>query len=151
MLAHARAALTKAEPPTLAACLYTLRDALASHAEPRSIAVSVDVAPDLDGLTSEQITVIGLAVNELATNAIKHAFVEHAEGYVRIAARRRDDDNIAVLVDDDGLPLPADKDRRSDAIGLSLVPRLIGSIAGSLILPAGGSKCFEIRVPVASR
>ncbi len=150
VLAHARAALTKPERPTLAACLHTIRDALASQAEPRSIAVSVDVADELDGLTIEQITVIGLAVNELATNAIKHAFVEHQEGYVHITARRRNADNIVVLVDDDGLPLPADNNRRSGAIGLSLVPRLIGSIAGSLILPIDGSKCFEIRVPVAT-
>ncbi len=151
VLAHARSALTKPDRPSLAAALNNIRDALASQAEPRSIMVSVEADDDLGDLTSEQITVVGLAVNELATNAIKHAFVERKEGSVHIIARRHDERDIVVLIDDDGLPLPPDTDRRGGAIGLSLVPRLIGSIQGLLILPTDGSKCFQIRVPVGSR
>ena len=122
--------------------------ALHSHAEPRSIFVSLEVAADASGLSAVQITTLAMIVNELATNAIKHAFEADRGGRITISAHPHDGRNLSIIVDDDGLPFPELGDRRGGGgLGLGLVRRLMESIGGPVILPSNGSKCFEIIVP----
>ncbi|WP_242141231.1 MULTISPECIES: sensor histidine kinase [unclassified Sphingomonas] len=148
VLARARAALIHQHHHTLEASLRQICEALHAQAEPRQILVSLQVESRSDGVSDVQITTLALIVNELATNAIKHAFEEEKGGHIRIIVRHRDDQNLVVIVDDDGLPFPELGARRDGGLGLGLVQRLMQSIGGLIILPSNGSKCFEIRVPV---
>ncbi len=106
------------------------------------------VKDDIPTLTSEQISSLALVVNELATNAIKHAFEEGKSGKVSISLQQYGERGALIIVDDDGLPFPEPSDSKGGGMGLGLVKRLVASVDGVLIMPPSGSKCFEIRVPV---
>jgi two-component sensor histidine kinase len=61
-------------------------------------------------------------VNELVTNALKHAFPGRREGKIRVRLRRCDDDRVELTVADDGVGLPEDQDpSRAKSLGLDLV------------------------------
>ena len=146
VLAGARAALQQRQP-SLETALRRVCEALITHAEPRAIHVSLDVAPVASRFTGPHVTTLALIVNELATNAIKHAFNEDRGGCIRISVVEHDRAHLAIIVDDDGLPFPGPDLRRPDGLGLGLARRLMESVGGLVILPPVGSKRFEIRVP----
>ena len=148
VLARSRAALNHHAAPSLGAALRQITEGLHAHCEPRSILVSLELATEGERLSPAQITTIALVVNELATNAIKHAFHEGRSGHIMIKAYDRDESSIVILVDDDGLPFP-EPTGKSGGLGLGLVKRLVASTGGLFISPPPGAKIFEIRVPVA--
>lgn len=150
VLARARAELNREGRSDLQGSLLQVCEALHAQAEPRSILVSMRTEQPVDGLSPKQVMTVALAVNELATNAIKHAFEEGKSGHVSIVVRRGGNDAV-IVVDDDGLPFPEIEGRPGGGgLGLELVKRLVASIGGILIPPPPGTKRFELRVPVAA-
>lgn len=144
VLARARAAMNRETQGDLHAALAQVCEALGSQAEPRGIRLSLQCEDAILGLTANAVMTLSLAVNELATNAIKHAFADGRDGTVRVTVRRAGGD-LVVSVDDDGLPMAIGGERR---LGLALVRRLVASIDGLLIAPTGGAKRFDIRLPL---
>ncbi len=151
VLARSRAALQREKHLTLGAALRQVCEALHAQAEPRSILISCEIAHESHSLSPTQVMTLALTVNELATNAIKHAFAQGKSGSIRISVREGDGRNLTVIVDDDGLPFPDAAEGKSDGLGLGLVKRLVASIGGMLISPSNGSKVFEIRLPIAQQ
>jgi len=146
ILARARAAITQQRAPDLEATLRQVCEALHPYAEPRSILISLQIDQSPSGLSAERITTLALVVNELMTNAIKHAFREGVDGRIMVIVGRSAGGDVVVTVDDDGLPYPDPSDQ-SGGLGLGLARRLMASIDGLLIAPTGGTKTFELRVP----
>ncbi|TPG15794.1 sensor histidine kinase [Sphingomonas koreensis] len=147
VLARARSTLNRDRHLTLQGALRQVCEALHAQAEPRSILVSLKVAQEVEGLSSTHITTLALVVNELATNAIKHAYEEGKTGQIQITLGRNAGNDVTVTVDDDGLPFPDPKYATGDGLGLGLVKRLMASIDGLFIMPSPGTKAFELRVP----
>jgi two-component sensor histidine kinase len=147
VLARARAEMNRERQPNLQSALRQVCEALHSQAEPRSILITMEVAYGPQGLTSEKISTLALAVIELATNAIKHAFEEGKDGHVSILVHRSGEREAVIIVDDDGLPFPEPSDAEDAGMGLGLIKRLIASIDCLFIQPVNGSKRFEIRIP----
>lgn len=77
----------------------------------------------------DQAIPCGLILNELITNAIKHAFLGKQQGTVRVEFRKADTDYCLLSVVDDGVGLPAALDITS---GQTLGLRLIRSLARQL-------------------
>lgn len=148
VLARARGALHRDRQPSLGGALRQVCEALCAQAEPRGILISMQVEQEVHGLAPNQITTLALVVNELATNAIKHAFEEGKTGRIRITAGGIRGRDVTVIVDDDGLPFPELTSPAGDGLGLELAKRLMASIGGLFIAPPKGSKAFELRVPV---
>lgn len=146
VLARARASLLSQRAPTLASALRQVCEALQSQAEPRAIFISLETGTHADHLTPVQITALALIVNELATNAIKHAFAHHQGGRIKVIVRQHDHGELAIIVDDDGIPFPPVADRTVSGLGLGIIQRLMESVGGLIALPANGSKRFEIRM-----
>jgi two-component sensor histidine kinase len=144
VLAHARRTLHQDRPSTLEVALRQVCDALHAQAEPRSILISLKSGYDVKGLSAHRITTLALVVNELATNAIKHAFEEDRAGQVQVTIVGERGGEVVILVDDDGLPFPPSS---ADGLGMGLARRLMASIDGLIIPPAPGKKVFELRVP----
>lgn len=64
----------------------------------------------------------GLILNELITNAFKHAFSGRNEGRVRISYSRHTQESERFIVEDDGRGLPEEFDpESSDSLGFQLV------------------------------
>ena len=72
--------------------------------EASGIAITVEAEPL--ALHKDASVPIGLVVNELATNAIEHAFPS-GKGAIRIGLKRQEDDIIRLSVTDDGIGLDA--------------------------------------------
>lgn len=86
--------------------------------------VEIEVECDPVELDAQQAVSLGLIVNELVTNAVKHAFRDGRPGKVRVAARS-DESGFLLQVSDNGCGIA---DASDDGLGL----RLINSLAGEL-------------------
>src|SRR5690606_3746285 len=76
--------------------------ALHTHAEPHALLTSLEVAADTDGLSAVEITTLALVVNELVTNAVKHAFGSAAGGRVSVGGCNEGEGTLLLPIDDDG-------------------------------------------------
>lgn len=150
VLARSRAALNHGDQADLASSLRQICAALRSQAEPRGILISATVHGEVQGLSPEQVSRLALAVNELATNAIKHAFTPAQGGRIEISARQTSDGAIIIVIEDDGLAMANPASSTAEGMGGNLVKRLIASAGGSLAGPMEGSKRFEIIVSPSS-
>jgi two-component sensor histidine kinase len=75
----------------------------------------------------------GLIVNELTTNALKHAFPSGRSGRIEIAVRRLEPTRIELSVSDDGIGLSESVDPlHARSVGLSLVSGLARQLGASL-------------------
>lgn len=146
VLARARNAFRQ-RPPSLEAALCLVSSALSSQTEPRSIVMSLSFETDAPELSEQRILALMLIVNELATNAIKHAFDERGGRITITVQQHHDGRHLVVAVEDDGVDLP-DAIAERGGMGLDLARRFAESIGCRLVVPGKGSKRFEIRVPV---
>lgn len=92
----------------------------------------------------------GLIVNELITNAFKHAFAGREDGCIRITAGQEGSDQGYLEVADDGGGLPAGFDASAaKTMGFQLIHMLAQQIEASYELAAGAGTCFRFRFPLA--
>ena len=152
VLVNARREMVGGKRRTLELMLRRVVSGLQAMAEPHGISVELEMTEQLPQLTEDATTAASIAVNELATNALKHAFAEGNGGTVKIAIDHREADNhCIIMVEDDGLPFtPPAEDHRTGrpGIGFDLAKRSLAAQGGMLIFPNGDSKRFEIRLPV---
>ncbi|HSV56544.1 MAG TPA: PAS domain-containing protein, partial [Magnetospirillaceae bacterium] len=90
----------------------------------------------------------GLILNELITNAYKHAFPEGRAGTILIDLGITPEGFVEMRVSDDGIGMPAGIDlESSDSLGLTLVRLLVDQLRGTLRMSAGHGTVFSIRFP----
>ncbi|MDI1448956.1 PAS domain S-box protein [Polyangium sp. 6x1] len=90
----------------------------------------------------------GLVVNELVSNAIKHAFPAERNGTVRVGLQRHGSE-VVLEVEDDGIGFPPDVDfRDAGTLGLKLVCILAEQIHGTIDLERDGGTKFVVRFPL---
>jgi len=88
----------------------------------------------------------GLLISELISNVFKHAFPGNRKGEVNIAVSSIKEDEVELIVSDDGIGLPADLDfENSESFGLYLVKLLVEQIGGRIELDREGGTAFRIR------
>ncbi|NMG48614.1 PAS domain S-box protein [Azoarcus communis] len=96
-------------------------------------------------LDFERTIPCGLMVNELVTNAYKHAFAGMQGGEIRIELQTRGDE-IELSVADNGVGLPAGFDMANvTSLGLQLVPLLADQIGGQLAIEGHPGCCVTLR------
>jgi two-component sensor histidine kinase len=123
--------------------------------DPARISGQVVVCPRPDGaplvLSVDQAIPAGLILNELISNALKHAFPDGRSGLIRIEARieaqsygRRVD--LAVI--DDGVGLPEDlASRKNKSLGLQIVEILAHQLRGTWELKREAGTVFRLSFP----
>src|SRR5262249_24042353 len=108
--------------------------------EVRPIALRVDCDPFT--LPTEAAVPVGLIVNELVTNAFKHAFQDTQEGSVVVSLQRHHNGDLNLSIRDDGAGCSDDV---RDGLGSRLVRMLVQQLNGTLERrPADGRGC-EVR------
>ena len=120
------------------------------HQIVRSLAPAAGVTLQLDvepiRLDLDQAVPCGLIVNELMSNALKHAFPDGRHGDIRITARLVDGGPaLRLSVADAGAGLPADfNEARTRSLGLRLVTDLVRQLHGTLDISSGYGTTFSL-------
>lgn len=99
-------------------------------ANPAQIRLKVEVPRTQIDL--ERAIPCGLIVNELVSNALKHAFPNQRSGNIRVALERAAGTHYSLTVTDDGIGLPAESVRAESTLGLQLVRDLAQQLGGLL-------------------
>lgn len=120
---------------------------VSSFAEP-PVDTVYDLAPIRCG-TKTAVTV-GLIVNELATNSVKHAFPHSVEPKFRIVARP-ESGMCRIEVSNSGPPLDPGFDiDRAPSMGMRLIRGLVGQLRGSFEISGDEHPTFTVEFPADS-
>ncbi|MEA5601480.1 PAS domain S-box protein [Nostoc sp. UHCC 0252] len=111
---------------------------------PEKIALETDI--DSVSLNVDQAIACGLVINELISNALKHAFPNQKAGKISIGLRNIGK-NIEMTVRDNGIGLPDNLDwKNTDSLGLSLVYDLVTEqLEGDITLERNHGTVFKIQ------
>jgi two-component sensor histidine kinase len=126
---------------------YTRR--LAAHLVSFYRKDSVNVSVVGDGITVDlaRAVPLGLLLNELVSNACKHAFPGHTAGRLDIRLNEADG-RIHVQVKDTGAGLPTGVSHRTSAtLGLQLVHMLAEQLGGDVSFESAGGTTVDVDVP----
>lgn len=116
-------------------------DSYGGHSD--RIRLIFDLSPVLLSIT--QAIPLGLILNELVSNAMKHAFSTEVKGEIRVSLLSRDK-AITLSVADSGNRFPNDLDFKStDTLGLQLVNALTKQLDGAVDLNRNGRTEFQVR------
>jgi len=120
--------------------------------------IALIAAAESHTLDSERAVHLGLALNELVTNALKYAFPDSGAGTVRVRFAREGNDFV-LSVSDDGIGMSADDARphgspagrlpRGTGLGTRLLQGLAAQLRGTLSREGGGGAgtSAELRFP----
>ncbi len=107
-----------------------------------AVRLTLDLAPASIGI--DQAIPCGLAVNELMTNSLKHAFPGGRAGELHVRLHTTAEGHIELRVCDDGIGLPADfVQRQGHSLGLQLVSDLVKQLQATFAVGPGA--CFTLR------
>jgi PAS domain S-box-containing protein len=99
--------------------------------DPLRIAMKVDVG-DIQ-LAIDRAIPCGLIINELVSNAMKHAFPDGRSGEITIRLHADDRGQVTLTVAEDGVGMPAGIDfRKTESLGLQLVNMLTRQLRGQI-------------------
>jgi two-component sensor histidine kinase len=111
---------------------------VAIHARPEGGPLVLDV---------DQAIPIGLILNELVSNALKHAFPDGRSGLIRVEAQCHED-KVSLAVIDDGVGVPEDLGtRKSKSLGLQIVEILARQLRGTWELKREAGTMFRLSFP----
>ncbi len=91
----------------------------------------------------------GLILNELVSNALKHAFANERRGTLRVELRRVGAGQLELVVADDGVGMNAGLGpATADSLGMQLVTTLVEQLEGELAIVQEAGTSFRIRFPL---
>ncbi len=109
------------------------------------VKLTLDMDPIM--LSLETAVPCGLMLNELASNALKHAFQGRADGEISVTLHSTSDGSFCLSVKDDGIGLPTGLDwRQSSSLGLKLVQLLAGQLDGAVTVRTNSGTGTEFEV-----
>jgi len=91
-----------------------------------NIAIASDIEPI--EVPSSHASAVGLIINELLTNAVKHAYADGRGGVLSLSAKARDG-RASIIIEDDGPGMPTSPVVKK-GLGLTLIQRLSRQVSG---------------------
>jgi len=108
--------------------------------------VQLEITADAVYLDIDMAIPCGLIINELVSNALKHAFPDERHGKVMVNLRTDSNGLHTIIVRDDGVGFPEGLNvHKTESLGLQLVTRLAGQLNATIGLLQTGGTTFEIR------
>ena len=102
-------------------------------------------------LNPDQAITAGLIINELVTNAFKHAFPSRSGGEILVELQTAGEHHLVLRVSDNGVGFPADRSPQSaETLGLLLVSNLSRQLDGQLSVTSEQGTVFQIVFPAHS-
>lgn len=94
----------------------------------------------------------GLLVNELLSNAIKHAFPQGRQGEVDIKLHKDNNTQVILTISDDGVGFPDDIDfKEMDTVGMQIVHSLVKQLNGTIELNRTHGSTFILSFPIPAK
>ena len=107
--------------------------------------VGLELVVDALPLTLDKAIPMGLIINELVSNSLKHAFPGGAAGRIVISLKADDEETFVLVVGDNGIGLPADVEPQNpSSLGLRLVYTLAQQLRGRVDLSRENGTSFTI-------
>ena len=128
--------------------LHSLVNSLAQTYRGTANRVTVSIQADALSLDIQTAIPCGLIVNELVSNAFKHAFPGGRPGQISITLAGTQQDYVRLQVCDDGVGLSDSLDfERAQSLGLQLVNSLGRQIGASIVASSECGTCVEFEFP----
>ncbi|OHD23249.1 MAG: hypothetical protein A2Y38_24235 [Spirochaetes bacterium GWB1_59_5] len=90
----------------------------------------------------------GIILNELITNAFKHAFPDGRKGKIKVDFRKEKDDYFILSIADDGIGSAVNSGNVvPKTLGLTLVQVLVDQLKGTCEIDGSRGTCYRIRFP----
>jgi two-component sensor histidine kinase len=114
-----------------------------------SISQKIEFEYDLDQINLDVSSAIplGLILNELITNAIKHAFSDLNSPEISISLKRVKESLVELTVKDNGKGFPHSTEESEDGIGLSLIRSLTDQLDGTCSFENNNGMTFHMEIP----
>ena len=113
--------------------------------------IDISVAAEPVSLGLDAAVRCGLVVNELVTNAVRHAFPRKRHGQVAVVLAKIGDDQAEITVKDNGVGLASRINPRTvETMGLRLVCHLTAQLAGAVTIDRGHGTSFRVRFKISS-
>ncbi|MFO7890359.1 MAG: PAS domain S-box protein [bacterium] len=111
--------------------------------------ITYDIKIDNVKININKAIPCGLLLNELITNALKHAFKGRSKGKIIITFHQLKQGQYEIMVKDNGVGLPEDINvKKVDSLGLKLISILTEQLEGKLSITAKNGSQFKIVFPV---
>ena len=133
--------------------LVPMMETVAKHAQDAfsndELDIAISVFGDTVSVSGSAAIDLGLIVNELITNAYKHAFKGRQRGRIDVSFERENckEDGVSwvLAVKDDGVGLPDDvKPERSDSLGWRMIRAMTARLSGTI--ETGSNEGFYTRI-----
>ncbi|MCP1662181.1 MULTISPECIES: sensor histidine kinase [Methanocalculus] len=126
---------------------YTTRITQSLLREYSETAKNVSVEYDVQNakLNPDTSVPLGLLLNELVSNALRHAFPDEREGTIKISMHPDGKGRFILVVADDGVGIPSSVDiGKTRSLGLLLVSSLVSQLDGAVDLKRTNGTTFTI-------
>jgi two-component sensor histidine kinase len=110
-----------------------------------AVANSIKIDTDIKNVSININSAIpcGLILNELLTNAYKHAFKDKTNGHINVSFVR-DNNAIVMRVNDNGVGLPEDY-KQKQSLGVTVIESLSEQLDGTYSFSNNNGTCFELK------
>jgi PAS domain S-box-containing protein len=112
---------------------------------PASLTITPILNLEAIGLDIDTVLSLSLIINELVSNAIKHAFPGRSSGEIQVDFSRNEEGYCTLTVKDDGVGLPESLDfSNTETLGLQLVCSFVVKLRGQITLDPNQRRAFTI-------
>ncbi|GIK43561.1 MAG: response regulator [Chloroflexi bacterium] len=119
----------------------------AYDAKSKEVSFCLEASPVYIGI--DTAVPCGLIINELVTNALKHAFPNGNGGEIRISLQVTPQDQLTITIRDNGVGFPLSTDlSQSKSLGLQLVNTLVSQLEGVITMQQQDGAEFRITLPI---
>ncbi|MBW4576629.1 MAG: amino acid permease [Aphanothece sp. CMT-3BRIN-NPC111] len=109
-------------------------------------AVQLEIQVEPVNLNLDTAIPCGLLINELVSNALKHAFPDNRKGKIFINFNPIDNEQFLLIVKDNGVGFPLDLDwQNTKTLGLRLISSLASQLQGTLEMESRPETVFNLK------
>lgn len=111
---------------------------------------NINYTLNIDSINLNVTTIIplGLILNELITNAMKHAFKENKTPKILISVKRIQVNNFELIVHDNGVGTTKEKLNAKNGLGVELIQSLCEQIDGKCTFEIKNGLIFKLQAPI---
>jgi len=125
-----------------------LTDLLSIYSLDKKITYEINVS-ELQ-YSTETILFLGLLINELITNTLKHAFNDQNNGHITIYLKIHDKESNQLIITNNGSKIDIEKFNNSKSLGQRLIKNFVKQLDGTLTIDNTANTTFTILFKIIS-